>query len=274
MKYDLVVAYRIYPGVSKIPPAFPNDKLALSRFCLESFKKSLEGLNVKIYALLDKCPREYESLFLDYFKADDLEIIHLNGIGNKNTFKKQIEILSSQNDSEIVFFAEDDYFYIEKLKNMTEFIRSGEADFITPYEHPACYTDGHIISNNIKIFNNQRYVTVQHACLTFMTTKLKLIENKSIFLIYSNWFASDFVVWSCLTLGSTFFKYCKLIFSFKNINITNIKVYGSMLFFAWYRFLFNKKLKLYMPIPTVATHMESNFLSPCIDWNIYFKDKR
>ena len=42
--YDLAVAYRIYPGVSKVPPVFSQDKLKLAEFCLKSFKDSLGDL--------------------------------------------------------------------------------------------------------------------------------------------------------------------------------------------------------------------------------------
>lgn len=274
MTYDLVVAYRIYPKISKVPPAYPNDKYKLSKLCLESFKKATEGINIKVYALLDNCPKEYEDLFTENFKKENLEIINLDNIGNKATFKKQIEILSNQNDSDIVYFAEDDYFYIKNIKNLVEFIKSGQADFATPYEHPACYDSNNALKNTDKVFENQKYTTVQHACLTFMTKKNTLISNKRYLSIFSNWFGSDFVIWGCITLGIKFFKYAKLIIKPKNYGIENMKVFGSMWIFAWHRFILNKKYTLYMPIETFATHMESNYLSPNIDWDVYFKDKK
>lgn len=270
MKYDLVIAYRIYPGLSKIPPVFPNDKYKLSKLCLESFKKSLEGLNFKICALLDTCPEEYTALFKEIFNKDNLEIINLDNQGNKKTFKKQIEILINQNDSEIVYFAEDDYFYIKNISNMIKLLKSGKADFVTPYEHPGCYSSDHIIKNNVEIIDNQKYITVQHACLTFMTTKNNLIKNKRYLQIFSDWFGSDFVVWGCITLGSDYFKYIKLLSKASNYNTENIKVFGSMLFFAFHRFIFNIKYKLLMPVDTLATHMENEQLSPNINWEEYF----
>lgn len=270
MKYDLVIAYRIYPKMSKNPVGvFGNDKYMFSKKCLESFKSAISGLNCKVYAVLDNCPSEYEKLFLDNFKKEDLEMIHIN-MGNKGTFKKQIEILSKQNDSDIVYFAEDDYFYIKNLKNMIELLESRKADFVSPYEHPACYTDGHIIKNQETIFERQKYLTVQHACLTFMTTKENLLKNRNKFLIYSNWFGSDFVVWGTITLGRAYFKYIKLLFNPKNYTIINLKVYGSMFFFAWKRFFINKKYILYMPVGSFGTHMEKNNLAPGINWENYF----
>ena len=40
-KYDLTVAYRIYPKISRSPAIYRNDKFKLSEFCLKSFKDSL-----------------------------------------------------------------------------------------------------------------------------------------------------------------------------------------------------------------------------------------
>ncbi|MFZ2310914.1 MAG: hypothetical protein WAW11_05215, partial [Patescibacteria group bacterium] len=167
-----------------------------------------------------------------------------------------------------------DYFYIKNISNMVNFLKSGLADFVTPYEHPVVYSDRNVIKNETISFEEQEYITVQHACLTFMTTKKKLNENKKYLLIFSDWFGSDFVVWGCITLGWRYFKYIKLLFNFKNFTIENLKVFGSMFFFAWHRFIFNKKDKLFMPVKTLSTHMESNFLSPNVDWSYYFKDKK
>ena len=50
-------------------------------------------------------------LFLKYFDKQDLELIHLPKAGNRATFGQQIKILSEQTDSELVYFAEDDYFF-------------------------------------------------------------------------------------------------------------------------------------------------------------------
>lgn len=215
-------------------------------------------------------PDEYEDVFLSNYNKSDLVVIKLDKIGNKKTFEKQIEILSNQKDSEYVYFAEDDYFYIKEIKNNLALLKEKLADFVTPYEHPASYTENNVINNKVIVFKGQRYVSVQHACLTFMTTKKKLLQNKKFFLIFSNWFGSDFVVWGCITLGFNYFKYLKLLFSYKNYNLTNLKVYGSLFIFSWYNFILNRKIKLFMPIDTIATHMESSFLSPGIDWSEHF----
>ena len=113
-RYDLAVAYRIYPQVAK--PAlglpFSDDKFQLAEICLSSLKQSLGDLRARVWVLLDGCPSEYVDLFRRYFDAQDLVFIPLAGVGNVATFAKQVEILLAQEDSNIVYFAEDDYFYL------------------------------------------------------------------------------------------------------------------------------------------------------------------
>src|SRR5580692_9616699 len=103
---DLAIAYRIYPGISKSPAFFPTDKLKMSEMCLRSFKKALGGLRVKIWALLDGCPPEYEVLFRKTLQGSDLEIVPLSKIGNHATFSLQIDLLTDQTEAPYVFFAE------------------------------------------------------------------------------------------------------------------------------------------------------------------------
>ena len=71
--YDITVAYRIYPEISKSPAIFSKDKDKLAEFCLKSFKNSLGSLKAKIFAILDKCPQEYEELFKFAAKVGALE---------------------------------------------------------------------------------------------------------------------------------------------------------------------------------------------------------
>src|ERR1700677_2989346 len=100
---DLAVAYRIYPGASKLPAFFPGDKFKLAEMCLQSFKRALGGLRVQIWALLDGCPPEYESLFRQTFQSDNLEIISLQKIGNRATFSLQIDLLAGQTEAPYLY---------------------------------------------------------------------------------------------------------------------------------------------------------------------------
>ena len=140
-KYDLAVAYRIYPGIHKTVPIFAESKLQFSEFCLKSFKNALGSLNVKLWVIMDNCPPEYDEVFQRYFDSEDMELIHLTKAGNQATFGKQIEILSSQTDAELVYFAEDDYYFFpNQFVEMVEFIKTNaDAHFVGAYDHPDYY---------------------------------------------------------------------------------------------------------------------------------------
>ena len=88
---ELAVAYRIYPG-AKSPAFFPNDKLNLSSVCLRSFRRALGNLRIKIWAILDGCPPEYETLFQDVLGDYDLQIVKQDKIGNQKTFSLQMDL--------------------------------------------------------------------------------------------------------------------------------------------------------------------------------------
>src|SRR6516225_2137936 len=112
--YDLAIAYRIYSQVAQSARGLPSshDKLQLSEVCLRSLKESLGNLRAKLWVVLDGCPVEYQDLFRKYFAGDDLVLLPLPGIGNQATFRRQIELLLQQQDSDFIYFAEDDYFYL------------------------------------------------------------------------------------------------------------------------------------------------------------------
>ena len=106
--YDLAVAYRIYPRVSKTPLVFADDKLKLGQLCLRSFHRALGSLRAKLFVLLDNCPPSYAQMFRSEFGTDDLELIDLDDVGNRASFGSQLTVLSEQRDSDFVYFAEDE----------------------------------------------------------------------------------------------------------------------------------------------------------------------
>jgi len=294
--YDLVVAYRIYPKVSKSPPVFQNDKYKLAHLCLKSFKESLGSLNAKIYALLDNCPPEYDDLFYRYFKKENLEIIRLNGVGNQATFKLQLDILLKQNYSEMVYFAEDDYFYFpNQFEKMINFLKNNiDVDFVTPYDHLDYYVlPLHDYKSILKNYSNKQWKKVGSTCCTFLTSKTALNNTKKVFKKYSyvkNFFnraifkqnrylnrifkdflrdANDADIWLSLTKTNVFNLFKLIRFKFQRISA--FRYYFRSWRFHWKQILFGKKWNLYCPKPTIATHMESKSLSPNINWEEIFK---
>ncbi len=294
-KYDISVAYRIYPEVSRLPPIFRENKFLLSKLCLKSFKKSLDNLKVKFYAILDNCPPKYENLFKKYFKAPNLEIVRLNGVGNKKTFGHQLKILKEQESSDIVYFAEDDYYYLpNQFKTMIRFLKNdSQVHFITPYDHLDLYSHPfHNYRSSIKIFDKRHWRTVNSTCCTFLTTKSVLNQTQHVFAKYSkdNFFDKPYFknnrflyrlfidffgratgpdYWSSLTKINVFKLFRILKLRYENYGI--YQIYFRSWRYNWKQILFGKKWNLWAPMPTMATHMEYDFLSPVINWKKIFQ---
>ncbi len=273
-KYDLVVAYRIYPAVSKVPPIYSKDKPKLAELCLHSFKKSLGGLRAKMIVLLDNCPPEYDDMFLRHFDTQDVEFIRLGGAGNLATFSMQIDLLLKQTDSEYVYFAEDDYFYLDgKFHEMTDFLKANpDADFASPYDHLDYYTSElHRHKKEEKTFKNRRWHTSGSTCLTFLTTKKILAETRDVFESYSRG-NGDAALWAILTKQKVMEPMTGLKFTLRSGGL--FKIFVKAWLYGAKNLLFGKKYKLWTPVPAIGTHMDSLFLSPEVDWQEVFNEAK
>jgi hypothetical protein len=266
--YDLAVAYRIYPGICKESSGLPcgDDKYHLSELCLRSFKESLGPLRTRVWALLDGCPGEYVKLFQRYFDPEDLVIVPLDGVGNRATFGKQIDILLGQRDANVVYFAEDDYFYLpNQFPAMLDLLTAHkDVHFVSPYDHLDCYTlDLHRTRKCMRIHASHHWRTAASTCLTFLTRKDILRKYESAFRSYSKR-GDDCGLWLSLTKHRVLNPLALISFS-----IRRQSGWRSLLkawFYGWRQILFGSKLNLWVPIPGMATHLSRNLLSPNVDW--------
>jgi hypothetical protein len=266
--YDLAIAYRIYPKVAKPAAGLPfsDDKLKLAEVCLRSFKESLGDLRVKIWALLDDCPQEYSVLFQNYFRPQDLVLVPLPGIGNQATFGKQMEILQQQEDSDLVYFAEDDYVYLpDQFSRLLQFLREGQdADFVTPYDHPDCY---HLALHHepkwVTVFEGHHWRTAASTCLTFLTKKSTMARYERELCTYASG-NDDCAMWLSLTKRRVFNPLTAARFALKGEYYW--KIFAKAWYFGWRQLLFGSPAKLWVPMPGLATHLCAASLSPSIDW--------
>jgi hypothetical protein len=274
-KYDVAVAYRIYPKMSK--PAlglpFSDNKERMAEVCLQSFRRSLGELRAKVWVLLDGCPPSYADIFRRVFPAEDLVLETLPGIGNHGTFNRQIEILLQQKDAEFVYFAEDDYFYLpDQFKLMTEFMRSSsDVDFVSPFDHLDCYTlDLHRRPTWLRVFQNRHWRTASSTCLTFLTSHSILRETQRIFRSYArrNY---DCSLWLSLTKENVFRPLDILRWTTQQPQL--VKVIAKAWLFGWSQILMGKRRKLWSPVPGIATHMDFHALSPTIDWPALMREE-
>jgi hypothetical protein len=271
--YDIAVAYRIYPKVAKPARGLPfcEDKLLLSEICLRSFKESLSDLRAKVWVLLDGCPNEYVDLFRKYIDAQDLVLIPVHQVGNRATFAKQIEILLGQEDSDLVYFAEDDYVYLpNQFPRMVEFLRAyDDVDFISPYDHLDCYT--HPIHRHpkwVRVHADHHWRTAASTCLTFLTRKQTLLRKERTFRSYCRR-NFDCSLWLSLTKFSIFDPFQALRFSYERPLFA--KIIAKAWLYGWAQILFGKQVKLWVPVPGIATHLDRQALSPTVDWSMVMR---
>ena len=263
--YDLAVAWRIYPGVSKTPIIHSDNKLKLVETSLRSFLACVKDLKVAYYFLLDGCPEDYVILINKLFENRQFKIQTFDTIGNAATFGKQIEILLHQKHSELVYFAEDDYLYRpDSFRTALNMMKRGDVDFVTCYTHPDVFFHPiHTHKRNTKLVEDDLWMTVNSTCLTFLTSKAILTATKNVFYkyVYSNIY--DCSMWLILTKEHLFSwqswrRYrtdpmCKAILKkgMKKGIISYFKL---------------RKYKLWMPLMAIGTHLEFGLESPFVDW--------
>jgi hypothetical protein len=269
--YDLAVAYRICPALPKAAPDwFNGDKFTMARVALESFKASLGNLRVKLYVLLDNCPPEYAGLFSNLWKEEELELIPLNGIGNRGTFLKQIEILCSQNHSENVYLAEDDYLYLpDQFPALLDALTRPDIDFVTPYDHPDYY-ELPVHRHRQRTFgqNGRIWKTVRTTTCTFLTTRTTLQNTRAVFETYYSPTLfnkmTDNAIWIALTKHRIY----------NPLNLLYYAVvhpfWGWGFFCAWVNcrrhILRGKTYRLWTCTPSPSTHLERTCLAAGTDW--------
>ena len=266
--YDLAVAYRIYPKVAHTAAGLPlsDNKYKLAEACLRSFRESLGNVRVKVWVLLDGCPPEYGEMFLRYFAPEDVVIVPLDSIGNLRTFDRQIDILLSQADADLVYFAEDDYFYLpNQFVTMMDFLRThDDAHFLTPYDHADCYTlQLHHHPQWLRVSADHHWRTAGSTCLTFLTTKQVLKETEHIFRTYAAR-NSDASLWLSLTHFGIWSPASVVRFAIEEPRLAKIVLKAWL--YGWKQILLERPRRLWVPVPGIATHMDANALSPSINW--------
>jgi hypothetical protein len=273
-RYDLAVAYRICPKVSRPAQSLPfaDDKLRQAGLFLRSFRNSLGSLRVKVWAVLDGCPQEYHALFDRYFAAEDLVLLDLNGGGNRATFAKQMDILLAQRDAEFVYFAEDDYLYLpDQFQLMLRFLCDRQdVDFVTPHDCLDYYRyDFHHEPHLVTVFEGHHWRTAASTCLTFLTRTSTLARYERVFRTYSRQH-DDCPLW--LSLTKRLFNPLALIRSFARREFY-WKIWVKAWLFCWPQILFGRTAKLWVPVPGIATHWCAGHFSAGFDWLAFMRSE-
>ena len=271
-QYDLAVAYRVYPKVSaNPPPVFADDKFKLVELCLESFKASLGTLRVKVWALLNNCPPEYEALFTRLWPAEDLVLVRYPGVSGGETLHEQQRILSEQTDAEIVYLAEDDYFYLpHQFPLIVNFLKQNpDADFATAYDSPDIhFTDLHQCIDEVRTVGGKHWRSSVSTTHSFLARRAAMIECRPLFDKLFHAFpgrpSPDLAMWMALTKKRVF-NPVKFFVWLAGHRYWSASMALSW-FYCWRQILFGRRFTLWTPTPSIATHMDGKLEAPGIDW--------
>jgi len=269
MKYKLAICYRIYPGISKVPAIFSDNKLRMSELALRSFVRALDGIDAKIWVLLDNCDDTYNQLFKKYLSGMNYELINLPPSGNAGTFGMQMNILLHQDFSEYIFFAEDDYFYLDNsLLPSLEILEKCFADFVTPYNHPELESSN-LHDYRVEIFDvdGRKWRTAASTTMTFMTTRKALEGSWDKFLSYTK-LNYDASMWMAITKFNIRNPIKIVKDSIKSIE--QLKIYLKCFYFFPFAYL-GRKQKLASPLQSLATHLDNNGLPKEVNWQAEFE---
>jgi hypothetical protein len=136
-----------------------------------------------------------------------------------------------------------------------------DVDFVSPYDHPDSYfTSSRHERHLVRPFGDGYWRTASSTCLTFLASRQNLLQTESIFRSFSSG-NMDCPIWLALTQKAGLAN-PKIHWS----NVLRIKLWVMTWMWGWRKLLFSKSYRLWVPIPTLATHMEAGCLSPLVDW--------
>jgi len=196
--------------------------------------QSIALLNAHITFLMDGCPTAWSLAVHNIVRpysdegAIEYDIVDLDGIGNKPSFLKQLEMALDGPDNEFIYFAEDDYLYRpEAVAQMIAFNKVNDS-YISPYDHPDRYTrgDDRTMRSYVEVVDEWHWRTIESTTMTFGADRRVIMDVYDIIQKHA----------------------CE----------------GREM---WYPILARGYRLLWSPMPSLATHVQDGVLAPCVDWD-------
>lgn len=224
------IIYRISEnGYNKIKPSYINNENCLKN-CIEVFPDDLHDWTI----IADNVSENTLNMIKKYVKLGKIYNVSIgNGAG---TFRFGLDIAFNFNDSDIVYFIENDYLHINNSDTIINEGLSIGADFVSLYDHP----DKYIESDEYIGGGELTRVFLSHSChwkltnsttMTFATTVKTLKEYIDIIKYYTKGtHPHDYDMW----------------LKIRERNGT-----------------------LITPLPSYSTHGETAWLAPLINWKTY-----
>lgn len=178
----------------------------------------------------------------------------------------------NQNNSNTIYFAEDDYLLKPKsLEIAVDFIRNNcNVDFLSIYDSLDYYKmNFHNYNSNYKFHKKIKWKTVSCTTLSFMTTKSNLRKSKWVFETYSKNRNYDSSLWISLT-KMNFFSISSILNFILNKDRDLIRFIKAWIY-CWKQIIFGTKYNLWVPEPSLGIHLEEGGVSPNFDINAILK---
>lgn len=221
------IFYRLCPLTNPLKERPIKGKLNLIKACFYSFVEAFKDVKPEVHFILDNPTDE-----LYYFLDGECKFKHV--IEKHEHFTMEggnhatffRQLDLASQTDDKVLLLEDDYFFLPEAGKLLDKALD-TLDIVTPYDHPQYYVE----QNHLDLDRKLCLVGTHHFATTKDTT---------------------------------------LTFATKGRLIReNIELFKSHSFWdahMWKEIGEKTQLKLWYPIPSLATHMESQFLSPSIKW--------
>ena len=198
--------------------------------CFRNLSSTIIGKEVKLTILFDGKP-DKEHFLNDY----DAKIVSMDGGSDGHSFLNAVNYVDKLNlkDDDVIYFLEDDYLHTPNwVEIMNEGFEQINADYITLYDHKDKYF-----------------------LPAYQTLQSKIIASKSI-----HWRTTPSTTNTYACKFKTFKKhidihreYCDLEKGFTRDHDKFVR-------------LWNEQSNLISCIPGCSTHVETPYLSPCVNW--------
>lgn len=224
------IIYRISDsGYNKVKPDYIDNEKCLKNFCNVFFDHIYD-----ITVLADNCSDDTITMIKKYIDPSNIRKISVgHGAG---TFNLALDEALRYDDNTIIYFVENDYLHKPySYKILIEGIELGST-FVSLYDHPDKYIDG--INPYVSGGGEETKVFLSNSCHWKLTNSTTM----------------------------TFAGKVSYIKQFEKTMRSHTSTTHPHDFDMWID-LRNQGVSLITPIPGAATHGESAWLSPLIDWN-------
>lgn len=254
------LVYRSSPGDNgKARPAYFSKDVALATFLKAAGRVSTSSIH-----FVNDGHLPHDRLLV-MGQVGELET--LPGVGNARSYRAALSLTDrlSWSDDDIVYFSEDDYFYIADA--FVALLRAAEdlpeVDFFTLYDHPDYYNlpvhRRYRPSRERRTIGAIHWRPVRSTCMSFAARVGALRRNAWAHLLASNGsYPMDYDLWSLQTRAAGFRLLGSMVepWSLKDIELLKLVVRRK------------RHPVLVAPTPTLASHMQEPFLAPGVDWSL------